>query len=158
MPGEQLSGFHITPIGKIACANNTELATPDRASNASSFRVASKIKAGHFPQQSRNLPCAADGCAKGAPGLQPGRFRFFLRKECRSMKKKPSSNRPSLARESLVRRVQTAGNILLTNVPMALSGQPDNVRMIYLILTVAASALHIATGVAVWVVCVKLRF
>ena len=88
--------------------------------------------------------------------MNPGLFRFYRGTECRSTKKKASSNQAPLARESLVRRVKTAGAILLTNVPMAMSGQPDSVRMVYLVLTVAASALHIATGVAEWVVRVKL--
>jgi len=72
------------------------------------------------------------------------------------MKKKPSSNQALLARDGLVRRVETAGAVLLTNVPMAMSGQPDNLRLSYLFLTVAAAAVHIATGVAAWVVRVKL--
>lgn len=73
------------------------------------------------------------------------------------MKKKPSSNQALLARERLAERVNHAGAALLTNVPMAMSGLPDAVRLSYLALTAAAAALHIATGAAIWVVLVKLK-
>lgn len=73
------------------------------------------------------------------------------------MKNRPSSKQALRARECLVRRVNHAGAMLLTNVPMAMSGLSDSVRLSYMALTVAGAALHIALGAATWVVFVKLR-
>jgi hypothetical protein len=72
------------------------------------------------------------------------------------MKQKPSSQQALLHREDLARRVNHAGNLLLTNVPMAMSGQSDQVRMAYAIITVGAAVLHVAVGAALWVVRVRL--
>ncbi len=44
-----------------------------------------------------------------------------------------------LARESLVKRVELAGYMLLTNVPMAMSGLTDQVRVAYAAITVGAA-------------------
>lgn len=62
-----------------------------------------------------------------------------------------------LARGSLVKRIELNGYMLLTNVPMAMSGQSDQVRAAYAAITVGAAALHVAIGAAVWVVRVRLK-
>lgn len=71
------------------------------------------------------------------------------------MKRKPSSKQDLLAREYMVRCIQRSGALLLTNVPMAMSGLPSDLRMGYLVLTVAGAVIHLATGAGVWVVRVK---
>lgn len=73
------------------------------------------------------------------------------------MTTEPHHDQAPLAREGLAKRVELAGLVLLTNVPMALSGQPDQVRAAYAVITVGAAVLHIAIGAAVWVVRVKLK-
>jgi hypothetical protein len=72
------------------------------------------------------------------------------------MKPEPSSKQALLAREHLVHCVKRATAMLLTNVPMAMSGQPDHVRMAYAFVTAGAAALYVASGAAVWVVRVRL--
>ncbi len=73
------------------------------------------------------------------------------------MKNPSHHDQALLARESLVKRVELAGYVLLTNVPMAMSGQSDQVRAAYAVITIGAAVLHIAIGAAVWVVRVKLK-
>lgn len=68
-----------------------------------------------------------------------------------------SQDQALLARESLVKRVEYAGYLLLTNMPMAMSGQPDRVTAAYAVITAGAAVLHIAIGAAVWVVRVRLK-
>lgn len=71
------------------------------------------------------------------------------------MKLKPSKN--SLpAREYLANCVMRSGAALLSDVPMAMTGQPTSVKPAYAFITVGAAALHIATDAAVWVVGVRL--
>lgn len=73
------------------------------------------------------------------------------------MKKNRPHDQALLARESLVKRVDLAGLMLLANVPMAMSGLSDEVRAAYTAITVGAAVLHVAIGAAVWVVRVKLK-
>lgn len=68
-----------------------------------------------------------------------------------------STDQALLARENLVQRIERAGALLLTNVPMAMTGEPDWVREAYAAITIGAAALHIAIGAAVWVVRVRLK-
>lgn len=72
------------------------------------------------------------------------------------MKNTTSSKQTALARKHLVRCVNRATGILLSNVPVAMSGQTDQVMMAYAIVSFGAAVLCIANGAAVWVVRVRL--
>lgn len=72
------------------------------------------------------------------------------------MKPEPSSKQLSLARKHLVRRVNRATVILLTNVPAAMSGLSDQGMMGYALITFGAAVLCVANGAAIWVVRIRL--
>jgi hypothetical protein len=65
------------------------------------------------------------------------------------MTTQPHHDQALLARESLVKRIELAGDMLLSTVPMAMSGLSDEVRAGYTAITAGAAVLHVTIGAGV---------
>ena len=60
------------------------------------------------------------------------------------------------AKEKLAREVEQCGPVLLSNVPVSMSGMSNQIKLGYALVTFGMVSIRIALGTAAWVVRTKL--